>query len=133
LRLTIFMTRLVFGRAIIWSGQQRDVYGLSWRTATAGLFPQFLAGAALISVFLICSPGTIPWAAPMLCGFLFAVPFAVLTASPKFGALLAKIRLCAIPEEFDPPAEIVALQSGQSLAPAIEAGEGALTGIAHAA
>jgi membrane glycosyltransferase len=126
LRLTIFMTRLVFGQAIIWSGQQRDVYGLSWRTAAAGLFPQFLAGTALVSVFLACSPGTIPWAAPMFSGFLFAVPFAVWTASPKFGAFLARMRLCAIPEEFDPPAEIVALQSGQSLSPAMEADEGAL-------
>jgi membrane glycosyltransferase len=126
LRLTMFMTRLVFGQAIIWSGQQRDVYGISWRTAAGGLFPQFLAGIALVSVFLACSPGTIPWAAPMLCGFLFAVPFAVLTASPRLGAFLAKMRLCAIPEEFDPPAEIVALQSGRTLPLTAGAGEGAL-------
>jgi membrane glycosyltransferase len=112
LRVTLFMASLCFGRTIVWSGQQRDAYGLTWLTAAKGCLPQFMAGAALLATFCISAPGAIPWAAPMLGGFLLAAPFAVWTASPKAGAALAKWRLCAMPEEFDPPDEIAALERG---------------------
>lgn len=109
LRVTIFMTSLLFGRTITWSGQQRDARGLSWATAARGLWPQTFAGAALLCVFWFYAPGAILWGAPMLGGLVLSIPFAVLTASPAFGALLARARLCAVPEEFVIPPEIAAL------------------------
>jgi membrane glycosyltransferase len=112
LRLTIFMTSLLFGRAVAWNGQQRDAYHLSWATAARGLWPQLLAGIALLGVLWTYAPGAIIWAAPMLAGFLFAIPFAVFTASPQAGELLARLRLCAIPEEFDTPPVLAALDRG---------------------
>lgn len=116
LRLTIFMTSLLFGRAVTWSGQQRDAYHLSWMTAARGLWPQFLAGLALLGVLWTYAPGAIVWAAPMLAGFLLAIPFAVVTASPQSGELLARFRLCAIPEEFDTPPVLAALDRGTAAA-----------------
>ncbi len=49
------------------------------------------------------------WSLPLTAGYLLAIPFAVVTASPRFGAALARLKLCAIPEEFAPPAEIRAV------------------------
>ena len=55
---------------------------------------------------------TFLWSLPLTFGYLVAVPFAVATASPVLGTLLARLRLCAIPEEFEPPAEIRAIGRG---------------------
>jgi membrane glycosyltransferase len=111
-RVAIFMIGLLFGRATIWNGQQRDVQGLSWTTAIGGLWPQTLFGLALFSLLYVKAPGALLWAAPLLIGLVLAAPFAVLTASPAFGKLLAWIGLCAVPEEFDMPAELRQLHGG---------------------
>ncbi len=105
-RLTIFMISLAFGRSVIWSGQQRDAHGLSWATAFSGLWPQTLFGLAILGLFVWKAPGVLPWAAPLLSGLILSVPFAVVTASPRFGRFLADIGLCAIPEEVNAPVEL---------------------------
>jgi membrane glycosyltransferase len=112
-RTAIFMIGLLFGRATMWNGQQRDVQGLSWATAIGGLWPQTLFGLALFSLLYVKAPGAMLWAAPLLIGLVFAAPFAVLTASPGFGKLLARIGLCAVPEEFDMPKELRQLGAAQ--------------------
>jgi membrane glycosyltransferase len=112
-RTAIFMIGLLFGRATMWNGQQRDVQGLSWATAIGGLWPQTLFGLALFSLLYLKAPGAMLWAAPLLSGLVFAAPFAVLTASPSFGKLLARIGLCAVPEEFDMPKELRQLGAAQ--------------------
>ncbi len=109
LRVTIFMVSVLFGRAVIWGGQNRDAYGLSWATAAQGLWPQMLFGFSILAILLAYAPGAIIWAMPLLAAFLLAAPFAVLTASPRFGEMLTRAGLCAIPEEYDMPPEIGAL------------------------
>jgi membrane glycosyltransferase len=98
-RLTIFMLSLPFGRSVIWSGQQRDVHRLSWITALKGMWPQTLFGLAICALLSWKAPGVLLWAAPLLSGLILAVPFAVLTASPLVGRLMARAGLCGIPEE----------------------------------
>jgi len=103
---SLFMIGLLFGRTTTWNGQQRDVQGLSWATAIGGMWPQTLFGLALFSLLYVKAPGALLWAAPLLTGLVFSAPFGVLTASPRFGAMLAKIGLCAVPEEFHMPEEL---------------------------
>jgi membrane glycosyltransferase len=105
-RVAVFMIGLLFGRAVSWNGQQRDVQGLSWATALQGLWPQTLFGLTLFALLGWKAPGALIWATPLLAGLILSVPFAVLTASPRFGALMAKIGLCGVPEEFAMPAEL---------------------------
>jgi membrane glycosyltransferase len=105
-RVSLFMIGLLFGRTTTWNGQQRDVQGLSWATAIGGMWPQTLFGLALFSLLYVKAPGALLWAAPLLTGLVFSAPFGVLTASPRFGAMLAKIGLCAVPEEFHMPEEL---------------------------
>ncbi|MBX2806232.1 MAG: glucans biosynthesis glucosyltransferase MdoH [Hyphomicrobiales bacterium] len=117
-RLTIFMVSLAFGRSVMWSGQQRDAHGLSWSTAFSGLWPQTLFGLAILGLFLWKAPGVLPWAAPLLSGLIFSVPFAVITASPRFGRFLSRIGLCAIPEEISAPIELKQLTDSSQMEPA---------------
>ena len=91
LRVTIFMVGLLFGRAIKWSGQNRDAYALSLGDALRGLWPQTLAGLGLTALLAASVPGALPWAAPVLAGLTLAVPFAMLSAHPAAGRALARL------------------------------------------
>lgn len=108
-RVALFMVGLAFGRTVTWEAQARDAERLSWRTAIAGLWPQFLFGLVLTALLGAFAPGALIWAAPVLVGLLGAVPFAVLTAEPAVGRWLARHGLCATPEEAAPSTQIATL------------------------
>ena len=75
----------------------------------AGLWPQTVFGLALLAFALALAPGLILWSLPLTAGYFLAIPFAVATADPRLGAAMARIGLCAIPEEIDTPPIIAAL------------------------
>jgi membrane glycosyltransferase len=104
LRTSLFLIGLAFGRTIGWNGQARDAHALSWSTAAAGLWPQALFGAVLYAAGLVFAPHVLVWSLPLTLGYVLAIPFARITASPRFGEFLARHRLCAIPEEVAEPA-----------------------------
>lgn len=108
-RITVFMVGLAFGKSVTWGGQQRDAMALSWREAWDAFWPQMAFGWAVFLLLWLASPAAALWSLPLTAGFLVAVPFAVLTASPALGRLFVRHRICAIPEEFEMPAEIAAL------------------------
>ena len=106
IRTTIFMIGLPFGKSILWSGQQRDARGLSWRAAAQALWPQLLFGVIVLSALWRVSPATLFWSLPLTAGYVLAIPFAVLTASPALGTVMRAHGIAAIPEDFAPPSEI---------------------------
>ena len=108
LRTGLFMIGLLFGRSATWSGQARDAHALSIATAARGLWPQMLFGALVLATVGLSAPILIAWSLPLTLGYILAVPFAVITASPKVGALLTRIGLCAVPEEIDRP-DVIAM------------------------
>lgn len=112
-RTTLFMVALAFGKARIgWNGQARDAHALSLATAFAGLWPHLVFGLYIVGALALLSPTVLVWSLPLTAGYLLAIPFAMLTAAPALGALLVRSGLCGIPEDFDPPAEIAAIQGG---------------------
>lgn len=115
-RIALFMVGLLFGRTVTWEAQSRDAERLSWRTAMAGLWPQFLFGGLLAGLLTAFAPATLPWALPVLVALLGAVPFAVLTAEPALGRWLSRRGLCATPEEVSPTVSLVALEAAQRAA-----------------
>ncbi len=103
-RVTLFLIGLACGKSVIWGGQNRDAYRLTWADAARGLWPQTLFGLGLlVSVGWIKGMDTAIWAAPMIAGLMLAIPFAVLTAHPDFGRWAGRIGLCAIPDEIRVP------------------------------
>lgn len=110
-RTTIFMIGLAFGKSSIsWGGQARDAHGISFQTAFEGLWPQLLFGFYVCGSLLILSPTMLLWSLPLTLGYLVAIPFAMITASPMLGQRLESLKLCAIPEEFATPDEVRALK-----------------------
>jgi membrane glycosyltransferase len=103
---TIFMSALLFGRAISWDGQRRDRYRLSWGEAAKVFWPHTLFALVLLAILAAGKPGAIVWFMPFLIGPLLSIPFAVLTALPELGAVAARWRFCAIPEEFEMPRDL---------------------------
>lgn len=94
-----FLAGLPFGRRLTWERQRRRSHAIGWREALSGLWPHTLFGVLLAAGLAREAPAAIPWALPALLSCLLSVPFAVLTASPGVGRLLARWRLCTIPEE----------------------------------
>jgi membrane glycosyltransferase len=109
-RVTIFMIGLIFGKTVSWNGQSRDAHGIPWDVALQGLWPQLVFGSIVMVVAWLGSPLLVLWGLVMTLGYLVAIPFGVLLASPEAGELLEDWKLCAIPEEFNPPSEIRAVQ-----------------------
>jgi membrane glycosyltransferase len=109
IRTSIFMIGLLFGRSVAWGGQARDVQGLSWRLAARHLWPQTLFGIIVCGALMAIAPAVFLWSLPLTAGYLIAIPFAVLTADARLGRLLRRAGLCGIPEDFAPPAEILAV------------------------
>ncbi len=107
-RTTIAIAGLLFGKSVSWSGQARDAHGISWQTALEGLWPQLAFGLLLLLLMAIGAPGMILWSLPLTAGLLLGVPLCVVTASPEAGAFFTRNKLCGIPEDFDPPAEVAA-------------------------
>ncbi len=111
IRTSIFMIGLAFGKSVIWGGQSRDAYGISWATAVRTLWPQTLFGIIVCGLLWLIEPAVFWWSLPLTAGYLVAIPFAVLTASPSLGRWFKRIGLAGIPEDFDPPPEIKAVQA----------------------
>ena len=57
-----------------------------------GIVPAYAAGAADI-------PLSWPWALPFAGGLLVAIPFCVMTSSPRLSARLRRRGIAAVPEE----------------------------------
>jgi membrane glycosyltransferase len=106
---TLFMAGLLFGRNMGWDAQQRDGYRVPWVDAARGLWPATLFGLLVLGFLALTAPAAIPWFLPFVGGLVLSIPFAVFTSSPEIGAAAVLWRLCAIPEEFETPAEISAL------------------------
>jgi membrane glycosyltransferase len=110
IRTTIFMAGLALGRSVVWGGQSRDAYGISWATAVRNMWPQTLFGLIVCDALFLVSPTVLLWSLPLTLGYLLAVPFCVLTAAPAAGRLLRRLGLAALPEDFAPPPEVAAIQ-----------------------
>ncbi|WP_424811446.1 glucans biosynthesis glucosyltransferase MdoH [Roseococcus sp. YIM B11640] len=94
-----FLLALPFGASRGWQPQNRDGHGVSWRDAARLLWPHTLAGVAAFLFLGVTAPWAIGFAIPWAGGLVVAIPFCVLTASPRFGQWLAARGIAATPEE----------------------------------
>lgn len=113
IRTSLFMLGLLFGKSILWNGQRRDSAGISWRAAVEALWPQLIFGLAVCGGLYVTSPATLLWSLPLTAGYLLAIPFTVATAAPGVGRFMKRTGLAGIPEDFNPPPEIRAVQGPQ--------------------
>lgn len=109
IRTTLFMVGLPFGKSISWNAQRRDAAGVGWAQAARALWPQTLFGVGICLAMFAVSPTLLAWSLPLTAGYLLAVPFAVLTASPGLGRVMQRAGLAAVSEDFAPPPELARL------------------------
>jgi membrane glycosyltransferase len=97
---TIFMTRLfIFRDGGTWTSQTRQSHAVPWSMAFAKMWPQTLAGVAVLTIVAHKSPQDFTFALMGAAGLVLAPAFAVVTASPTLGRLFARIGICHLPEE----------------------------------
>ncbi len=106
---TVFLGRLLSGRTIGWGSQTRDDHTIPWDDAWGYFWPQTLIGLAPVLLLAATAPSAIPWALFIAGGPLLSVPFAVITSNPAVGRALIAAGLDRLPEETNPPPELVAL------------------------
>jgi len=109
IRTSIFMIGLALGKSVTWGGQQRDAVGLSFASALRNLWPQALFGIVVCGALWQISPTVLWWSLPLTAGYLLAIPFAMITASPSLGSWMKRSGLCGIPEDFCTPPEVAAV------------------------
>ena len=100
----IFIVGLLFGRTVQWTAQQRRGRMVGVVEALRNLWPHTAVGLVATLLLSITAPAVLPWALPILFGLVLAVPFACLTTHPAIGQWLDRNRVCATPEEIEPPA-----------------------------
>jgi membrane glycosyltransferase len=109
-----FMLGLPFGRVVGWGSQARDAHALSWQRAARLFWSHTVLGLVVLVPPMIVAPAVALWSLPFTAGYVLAIPFAVITASPRLGALMARWRLCGVPEEFATPPELLLLGQAQA-------------------
>lgn len=102
LRLLLGRVRASWGKRVIWRAQARDGHGVDFAHAALAFWPQTLFGLAVLIALLAVQPVLALWAAPVLAGYVLAIPFTMATADPRLGQLCVRLGLCAVPEEFAP-------------------------------
>ncbi len=123
---SVFVLGMLAGRTIRWEAQLRDPRSLGWAEAMHGLWPQTLLGLVLgATVWGLAPEPTRLWAVLFSGPLLLAVPFAVVSSWTSLGRVLARLGICAVPEEVCPPRMVVA--SGHTVgwpAPPVGGGRG---------
>jgi membrane glycosyltransferase len=113
---TVFLARLLFGRAIGWIGQVRDDHAVPFGFALRKLWPQSAVGLGCVALLAVTVPEAIPYALLIAAGLAISVPFAVVTSMPQVGRFLARLGVGRLPEETAPSAAL------RAVAAAAEAG-----------
>jgi membrane glycosyltransferase len=106
---TIFLFGLLFGREIGWIGQTRDDHAVPFSLALHNLWPHTILGSAMLGLLAMTQPMAIPYALFLAAGPALAVPFAMVTAWPRFGSFTARIGIGRLPEETMRPAVLLPL------------------------
>jgi membrane glycosyltransferase len=106
---TIFLIGLLFGREIDWIGQTRDDHAVPFTLALRNLWPHTLLGCSALLLLAMTQPTAIPYMLFLAAGPALAIPFAIVTASPRLGGLAARIGIGRLPEETMRPAVLLDL------------------------
>jgi len=94
-----FLMALPFGARMGWGAQNRAERDVGWGDAAGLLWFHTLAGLLAFGFLALTAPWAVWFALPWAGGLLLAIPFCVLTASPRLARFLVARGLAATPEE----------------------------------
>jgi len=94
-----FLLALPFGARMGWGAQNRTARNDGWMDAARLLWFHTLMGVLAFGFLALTAPWAIGFALPWAGGLLLAIPFCVLTASPRLARFLNRRGWAATPEE----------------------------------
>lgn len=107
---TRFVITILLGMGVNWGTQNRDADGTAWTYALRRQWGHMLVGGLWGGLVFFLDKITFWWFLPVLIGMLVSVPLSVLTSRSNWGSRARQAGLFLVPEEVDPPTEIVNLR-----------------------
>ncbi|KPW49122.1 glucans biosynthesis glucosyltransferase MdoH [Pseudomonas syringae group genomosp. 3] len=107
----LFHTRFVLaaflGWAATWNSPQRDDDSTPWLEAVKRHGPQTLLGACWALLVFWLNPSFLWWLAPIVVSLMLSIPVSVISSRTNLGLKARDEKFFLIPEEFEPPQELV--------------------------
>ena len=107
----IFHTRFVLaaflGWAATWNSPQRDDDSTPWSEAVRRHGPQTLLGLCWALLVAALNPSFLWWLAPIVVSLMLSIPVSVISSRTNLGLRARDERMFLIPEEYNPPQELV--------------------------
>ena len=116
-----FVVQTLLGRTVAWNAQDRSDRGVSLREAFARQKWQLLLGLLWGAALLLLARPFFWWLSPVLIGLVCGIGLTAWTSRPAAGDFARRLRLLLVPEETDPPAELVAVGMRRSSLAVFEA------------
>ena len=107
---TRFVLTALLGRSLPWKSPAREDAETSWEEALRRHGLQTTFGIAWTVVVYRLNPAYVWWIAPVAGALIVAIPLSVYTSRPSLAQRWRRAGLFMIPEETDPPPEILATQ-----------------------
>ena len=111
----VFHSRYVLlnllGRTVGWKSSGRDDAETSWREAFRHHAADSLFASAWGGALFWLNPDFFWWTTPIIGALLLSIPVSVVTSRVRLGDLTRRLGLFRIPEEVQPPEELVDLQA----------------------
>jgi membrane glycosyltransferase len=107
---TRFVITILAGMGVNWGTQNRDADGTEWSYAIRRHWGHVLVGSVWGGLVWWLDEITFWWFLPVLLGMIVSVPLSVLTSRSEWGWRAWQLGLFLVPEETEPPEEIVTLR-----------------------
>ncbi len=115
-----FVVQTLLGKSVAWDAQDRSDRGVSLREAFARQKWQLIFGLAWGAALARLAPQFFWWLLPVLVGLVCGIALTAWTSHTAAGELALRLRLLLVPEETEPPPELVTLRSWRAGLPPAE-------------
>ena len=115
---TQFVVSALFGWALQWKSPPREDNETAWGDALRHHGLHTLLGVAWAGVVYWLNPAFLWWLLPVVGALVVSMPLSVYSSRVSLGRALRRMRLFLIPEESDPPQELLATKQGAEQAAA---------------
>jgi membrane glycosyltransferase len=106
---TKFVLQNVIGRTVSWKSQEREDAETSWREAFRFHVADTLFASAWGISLRLLNPDYFWWVTPIVGALILSIPLSVLASRVRYGDRARALGLFLIPEEVEPPTELVDL------------------------
>jgi membrane glycosyltransferase len=105
-----FVLQTLLGKSVSWNAQPRGERGVTFPEAFRRQKWQLISGLLWAAVIVEFAPHFFWWLTPVFAGLVCGIPLTVWTSRSSTGRVARRWGLFLVPEETDPPAELLPLQ-----------------------